>query len=308
MPIRGTPQLLEALKMLGITLPPPTPIPDMQPGTPGYDPTTFANRIDNPSMMDPTWLNVARTGVNTARRVGEMGKGLITGGSEEAGPNAENLGAILGALGPLLGATIRKTPKTTLWRASDYDTLPADNASFAARRADAEAYMRNTQPGFGGRRLFKSEVRIDPDKVLDVSKDTDMVGAISKAIGEDLGGEHTAAGWVPRMSEQIKKSGYDWVHLRDTFPEDADVWIWTGPSDREPVLREIGKRASNSPTPNVELFKPKETVVVGDGKEPASVIFGQWGHPLPDQDVLVKMQDSGKTRVVKFKDVRRQVE
>ena len=118
-----TSSILEVLRRLGANMPDLTsgatvPLPE-GPGDPGYDPNTLANRVAEPSVMDPTWLQALRASMNTAGRVGESVKGMITGGNEQPGPSAENFGAIIAALGPLLGKIVyHGSPSGTIKRLS----------------------------------------------------------------------------------------------------------------------------------------------------------------------------------------------
>lgn len=81
----------------------PVPLPEKV-GDPGFDATTLANRIDEPSVMDPPWMKIARAvnkGVNTAT---DLAKGLVIGEGTEPGQTVQNLGALIGAGIPIAAA------------------------------------------------------------------------------------------------------------------------------------------------------------------------------------------------------------
>ena len=82
------------------------PLPSGAAGDMG-DPATLANRVSNPSVMDPAWLRMTRRGAQGLGTLADIIKGaVVTGGSEEPGMTGENLGAIIGAALPLLGKIV----------------------------------------------------------------------------------------------------------------------------------------------------------------------------------------------------------
>lgn len=129
------------------------------------------------------------------------------------------------------------TTTQTLYRAADDDYL-SDCASFAAYRSDAEAYLDN--PGFGGSRIWVTEVEIDDDAVLDIrsSRDDAQVQALLDAIESDrepCGATVDAILGEPAVVEALTSRGYRWVRLTDSYPDDCETWTWLG-AGTEPEL------------------------------------------------------------------------
>jgi len=124
----------------------------------------------------------------------------------------------------------------TLWRAAADDYVP-DAASFARRRADAEAYLDN--PRFGGATLYRAKVRTSEDAVLNLYDERDPVTLLADRFGLQHPGAIGVDEWVPRdtrLQDALREAGYDWVIVRESFPEGAETWLWIGPFEREPKL------------------------------------------------------------------------
>lgn len=122
-----------------------------------------------------------------------------------------------------------------LYRAADDDYI-GDTASFARCREDAEAYLDN--PGYGGSRLFRARVKIDMDRVLDLTTERDPLERVCEVIGTPSPGAIGAEEYVPRVSDRLASAGYEWVVVTDSYPADCETWIWIG--GEEPELVEIG--------------------------------------------------------------------
>jgi hypothetical protein len=127
-----------------------------------------------------------------------------------------------------------------LYRAADDDILVGVSC-FARRLADARAYLDN--PGFGGARLWRTEVAPADGEVLDLTgmtRDAALVEA-ARAAGLDHPGSTTADQWIarsPRVADALVAAGYRWVRVLDTYPEDCETWIWLG-GDEDPELSEV---------------------------------------------------------------------
>ena len=120
------------------------------------------------------------------------------------------------------------TTTRTLWRAAD-DDLIVGSASFAAEREDAEAYLRN--PGFGGRSLYRAIVEIDDAQVLDLYDLRDPIARICEVTGLSHPGAIGADEWVPRISYDLRAAGYEWVRVRESYPENSETWTFVGEDD-----------------------------------------------------------------------------
>jgi hypothetical protein len=136
--------------------------------------------------------------------------------------------------GSLLEA--RSPMKLTLWRAAPDDYVP-DAASFARRRADAEAYLDNR--GFGGPSLWKSRITTSERRVLNLYDEQEPVTFVAELLDLPHPGAIGVEEWIPtrpEVQEGLAAAGYDWVVVRDSFPEGAEAWLWVGPFAREPEL------------------------------------------------------------------------
>lgn len=133
-----------------------------------------------------------------------------------------------------------KSAPLTLYRAGD-DSILTGATSFSPDRDIAKAYLSN--PGFGGRTLFRTQVEINPEYLLDIRSDDDeaQINAILRAAGlEDRSYGNVTADWLLAQEDVIdslKASGYEWVRLTDTFPVGADTFTWLY-GDNEPELEE----------------------------------------------------------------------
>ena len=131
--------------------------------------------------------------------------------------------------------------KKTLWRAATEDYIP-DAASFAATREDAEAYLDN--PPFGGDILYRARIETVERRILDLYDKRDPVTYLVRKYDEPHPGAIGVEEWIPRspsLQESIHNDGYDWAVIRDSFPEDAETWIWLGDFEHEPELEEVAR-------------------------------------------------------------------
>jgi len=137
----------------------------------------------------------------------------------------------------------------TLWRAADDDSI-SDSACFAETVETARLYldpgfagqapaMGGRMVGFGGRRLYRAEVTIDPSRVLDVADVRDATGAIADVIGVRHPGAIEADDYAPRVSYEIREAGYDWVRVQECYPADTITWIFVGALNVEPEMEEV---------------------------------------------------------------------
>ena len=126
-----------------------------------------------------------------------------------------------------------------LWRVADDDYIP-DAASFARERVDAEAYFDN--PGYGGASLWRAVADVPEDAVLNLYDEQDAVGWLAEEYDLQNPGAINVEEWIPRdpdLQALLRDDGYDWVVVRDSFPENAETWLWIGPFEREPELEEV---------------------------------------------------------------------
>lgn len=123
-----------------------------------------------------------------------------------------------------------KKRKITLYRAAD-DDIVTDSASFSESLDAAKEYLNN--PGFGGRSLWKTKVKVDPAKVLDLVDEDDPTTALAEAVNERHPGAIGADEWAPRIASEIADAGYEWVRVKESHPVDSITWIWVGGDDPE---------------------------------------------------------------------------
>lgn len=131
----------------------------------------------------------------------------------------------------------------TLWRAADDDYV-TDAASFARNRADAETYFDN--PGYGGSLLWQTQVQVDPDLVLNLYEEQDPVSFVAELLDVHHPGAIGIEEWIPmtvEVQEGLRDAGYEWVVVRDSFPQGAETWLWIGSFEDEPVL--VNVRSKN---------------------------------------------------------------
>lgn len=134
--------------------------------------------------------------------------------------------------------------RKTLWRAANDDYIP-DAAAFATDREDAEAYFDD--PGYGGSILWKAHVVFNEDEVLNLYDESDPVTELSDKYGLPHPGAIGVEEWIPsdpELQTAIHEDGFDWVVVRDSFPEGAETWLWIGDFDDEPQLKKVASRTS----------------------------------------------------------------
>lgn len=134
-----------------------------------------------------------------------------------------------------------------LWRAAKDDYLDTP-CSFAARREDAEEYMRNR--GYGGPRLYRVSIEAPaPERVLDLVglSTTKAILAIVEACGWDPETDHPGAvgpeEWVmwQTTANALVERGYRWVRVTDSYPEGCETWtlLQDDDCDVEDAMEEV---------------------------------------------------------------------
>ncbi len=132
-------------------------------------------------------------------------------------------------------------PEVTLYRAAKDDYVD-EGYAFSTSRKAAEAYLDN--PGFGGSRLFKTRLALEPERVADLRGRG--AGEVAKKLGlkdpgavtTDVYVTHLANGHVRRA---LMREGFEWVIVDETYPEGTDTWVRLGQGD-DPELVEIKSR------------------------------------------------------------------
>jgi len=110
---------------------------------------------------------------------------------------------------------------TTLWRAAADGCCHTGSTCFAARRADAEAYLDNG--GLGGPVLYRAEVEIDSSTVLDLTEgQPEWLAQMIDALGAAT--ECWAVTACGRITDAIVERGYRWVRFTDSYPDDCETW------------------------------------------------------------------------------------
>jgi len=122
------------------------------------------------------------------------------------------------------------TDRLTLYRATDDDII-VGCASFALSREAAEAYLRN--PGYGGRSLWRAEVEIDPETLLDLVAVDDPIATIMQTTGLPHPGAIGADEWVPRIADRLADVGIEWVRVAESYPTNTVTYIFVGSDDPE---------------------------------------------------------------------------
>ena len=132
-------------------------------------------------------------------------------------------------------AGLNPTKKIRLYRASNNEILPPDCAFFARSLDVAKSYLRNIA-GFGGKRLYQTDVVVEPDRLLDIYEEENPWSAVTEKTGAEDDGS-SIYDWIGRGGAYIiREAGYDWIRLRSI--DDAEVWVWVGGSENEPELQE----------------------------------------------------------------------
>src|SRR5690606_12465119 len=109
----------------------------------------------------------------------------------------------------------------------------------AEERESAELYLDN--PGYGGDTLWRATASVDDDRVLDLSDyssgSTAGMEALADATGLQLPCGIGLDEWIPQACEEIAAAGYDWVKVRESYPENSTTWIYVG--GPEPEMEEV---------------------------------------------------------------------
>lgn len=157
-------------------------------------------------------------------------------------PGAQELGYYVGptptAPDPTMTAAMtnpRPEPmKIKLYRAADDEDI-VGNASFSTSKDAAKEYLNN--PGFGGRKLFRTDVEINPSAFLDLADEADPIAKVMQITGLPHPGAIGVDEWIPRISDRLEKAGIEWVKVNESFPPDTITYIYI--SGNEPELRRI---------------------------------------------------------------------
>jgi hypothetical protein len=83
-------------------------------------------------------------------------------------------------------------------------------------------------------------VKASEDAVLNLYDERDPVGFLADKYDYGNPGAINIEEWIPRdpdLQTVLREDGYDWVVVRDSFPEGAETWLWIGPFSREPELK-----------------------------------------------------------------------
>lgn len=125
----------------------------------------------------------------------------------------------------MLGGAVR----IVLFRAAEDTYVHTGSTSFARRKRDARAYQDN--PGFGGPHLYRLELEVDDEHVLDLRGSTpNFLLALLDRLG--AAGIDYAVTVDRRVQAAILGRGYRWVRFFDSFPEDCETWaLLCGPGD-----------------------------------------------------------------------------
>lgn len=120
-----------------------------------------------------------------------------------------------------------------LYRASDDDYVD-EGYSFAESPEIAALYAEN--PGFGGASIWVTTSSAKRSAAVDLRRDTSA--CLAEALGLRDPGAINIDEWIPRSSdvrEALRRLGYQWAIVRESYPEDSSTWIWLG-GDDEPEL------------------------------------------------------------------------
>lgn len=131
--------------------------------------------------------------------------------------------------------------RKTLWRAAKDDYI-GQGFSFAESRDVAEFYLTNR--GFGGPKLYRAKLDVDPGQVIDLTEMS--CRQLSRKIGVQDPGAIGLDEWLPQSPEvldALRDSDFIWALVRESYPEETTTWIWLGRTvedmDIEPELVEI---------------------------------------------------------------------
>jgi len=132
------------------------------------------------------------------------------------------------------------TSPMRLWRAAEDDYISSDSVSFSEDRDSAESYLDN--PGFGGHKLFQTDIVVDEDDLLDLTGH-DAMDRLLETLDSDH--DYGAIGvdeLVPRVADRLLEAGYQWVKVDESYPENTVTWIYIGGSlGDEPELEEFDR-------------------------------------------------------------------
>ena len=222
-------------------------VPSYRPGARrgrGAFPTTIATRAA---------VQLAQMGLVTRGSNGEYE--LTQAGGLESHPHlSEASDELLEQIEAHQGVNEPTNRRVTLWRVANDNYIP-DAAAFARKREDAETYFDN--PGYGGSSLWRTRIDVPEKSVLNLYDERDPVERLARKFKIQNPGAINIEEWIPRtprLQELLQEEGYDWVVVRDSFPEGAETWLWIGPFEREPELEPVpSSDGMREPTGSLEL-------------------------------------------------------
>jgi hypothetical protein len=140
---------------------------------------------------------------------------------------------------PEIPDDLRYTGDTTfrLYRAANDEDVNTDSTAFAEERESAETYFDN--PGYGGENLYRADVEVDPDRVLDMTTHSDPVAALADWLGVGNPGAIGVDEWVPQIADKLLAAGIHWVRVPESNPPDTMTWVHIGGGADDPELRRI---------------------------------------------------------------------
>jgi hypothetical protein len=221
---------------------PAVPLPEAGTGNSAYDPNTLANRLDNPSVVDPMWLQAARKVADTGGSLLDILKGTITGGGEQPGMTAENLGAIIAAASPLLGKIV--------YHGSPHVFAPEPGAPLGRFRMDKIGTGEGAQAY--GHGLYLAE---NPSVAMDYQKR--LSGGASSAFS----GQSAP---IPSMSTASR--------ISKVFGDDGMRWKIERPNGDEINIADIARKWAID-----KKVDPAEGITTYKFKDGSAIVTGEMG-------------------------------
>ena len=120
-----------------------------------------------------------------------------------------------------------------LYRASNDDYVD-EGYSFAESPEIAALYTNN--PGFGGASIWVTTSAVRRSDAVNLRRETSSCLAYALDLSDP--GAINVDEWLPRsydVREALRRIGYKWAIVRESYPEDSSTWIWLG-GDDEPEL------------------------------------------------------------------------
>lgn len=113
-----------------------------------------------------------------------------------------------------------------LYRASEHDKV-RPGFSFSEHPDDAREYQNN--PGFGGSKLFKTEVQLG--RVLNLTDERRQWADLEEALGEEVNPLRHQSHFPRAITNsdevlgKIRDKGYQWVKFTDDFPKGSTTYV-----------------------------------------------------------------------------------